>query len=113
MTTSSLILHRERSRCAVCCRWPACAWWSSAPPGQALLHHAAVRHGAEVVKIEPPAGDGLRQWPPLNQGYSENFASPNRNKRSAVLNLKDPQDVRAGAPPILRRTCWSKTIAPA
>jgi len=22
--------------------------------------------GAEVVKIEPPAGDGLRQWPPLN-----------------------------------------------
>ena len=49
--------------------------------------------GAEVVKIEPPAGDGLRQWPPLNQGYSENFASLNRNKRSAVLNLKDPQDV--------------------
>jgi len=49
--------------------------------------------GAEVVKIEPPAGDGLRQWPPLNAGYSENFASLNRNKRSAVLNLKDPADV--------------------
>ena len=49
--------------------------------------------GAEVVKIEPPAGDGLRQWPPLNQGYSENFASLNRNKRSAVLNLKDSTDV--------------------
>ena len=49
--------------------------------------------GADVVKIEPPTGDGLRQWPPLNQGYSENFASLNRNKRSAVLNLKDPQDV--------------------
>ncbi|WP_423457386.1 CaiB/BaiF CoA transferase family protein [Ottowia sp. VDI28] len=49
--------------------------------------------GAEVVKIEPPAGDGLRQWPPLNEGYSENFASLNRNKRSAVLNLKDPADV--------------------
>ena len=48
--------------------------------------------GAEVIKVEPPAGDGLRQWPPLNQGYSENFASLNRNKRSAVLNLKDPQD---------------------
>ena len=48
--------------------------------------------GAEVVKIEPPAGDGLRQWPPLNDGYSENFASLNRNKRSAVLNLKDPAD---------------------
>ena len=48
--------------------------------------------GAEVVKIEPPAGDGLRQWPPLNDGYSENFASLNRNKRSAMLNLKDPAD---------------------
>jgi crotonobetainyl-CoA:carnitine CoA-transferase CaiB-like acyl-CoA transferase len=49
--------------------------------------------GAEVVKIEPPAGDGLRQWPPLNDGYSENFASLNRNKRSAVLDLKAPADV--------------------
>ncbi len=49
--------------------------------------------GAEVVKVEPPAGDGLRQWPPLNAGYSENFASLNRNKRSAVLDLKDPADV--------------------
>ena len=48
--------------------------------------------GADVVKVEPPAGDGLRQWPPLNQGFSENFASLNRNKRSAVLNLKDPED---------------------
>lgn len=48
--------------------------------------------GAEVVKVEPPAGDGLRQWPPLNQGFSENFASLNRNKRSAVLDLKDPED---------------------
>jgi crotonobetainyl-CoA:carnitine CoA-transferase CaiB-like acyl-CoA transferase len=48
--------------------------------------------GAEVVKVEPPAGDGLRQWPPLTGGYSENFASLNRNKRSAVLDLKDPGD---------------------
>jgi crotonobetainyl-CoA:carnitine CoA-transferase CaiB-like acyl-CoA transferase len=46
--------------------------------------------GADVVKVEPPEGDGLRQWPPLTGGYSENFASVNRNKRSAVLDLKDP-----------------------
>ncbi len=46
--------------------------------------------GAEVVKIEPPEGDGLRQWPPINQGYSENFASLNRGKKSVVLDLKDP-----------------------
>ena len=48
--------------------------------------------GADVVKVEPPAGDGLRQWPPLNQGYSENFASLNRNKQSVVLDLKQPAD---------------------
>ena len=48
--------------------------------------------GAEVVKVEPPAGDGLRQWPPLSDGFSENFASLNRNKRSVVLDLKLPAD---------------------
>jgi crotonobetainyl-CoA:carnitine CoA-transferase CaiB-like acyl-CoA transferase len=48
--------------------------------------------GAEVIKVEPPTGDGLRQWPPLNAGYSENFASLNRNKRSVALDLKAPAD---------------------
>lgn len=48
--------------------------------------------GADVVKVEPPAGDGLRQWPPLNNGYSENFASLNRGKKSVVLDLKNAQD---------------------
>lgn len=46
--------------------------------------------GAEVVKVEPPGGDPLRQWPPLSDGFSENFASVNRNKQSVVLDLKDP-----------------------
>jgi formyl-CoA transferase len=44
--------------------------------------------GADVLKIEPPSGDALRSWPPINDGFSENFASINRNKRSAVLDLK-------------------------
>ena len=44
--------------------------------------------GAEVIKVEPPGGDTLRQWPPLTGGFSENFASLNRNKRSVVLDLK-------------------------
>ncbi|MFO1084023.1 MAG: CoA transferase [Reyranellaceae bacterium] len=47
--------------------------------------------GAEVIKIEPPEGDMLRQWPPIREGFSENFASLNRNKRSAVLDLKNPE----------------------
>lgn len=47
--------------------------------------------GAEVVKIESPEGDAMRQWPPLSQGFSENFAAINRGKQSVVLDLKDPQ----------------------
>jgi crotonobetainyl-CoA:carnitine CoA-transferase CaiB-like acyl-CoA transferase len=47
--------------------------------------------GADVLKIEPPSGDALRSWPPINDGFSENFASINRNKRSAVLDLKLPE----------------------
>ena len=46
--------------------------------------------GAEVIKIEPPEGDMMRQWPPISEGFSENFASINRNKRSVVLDLKNP-----------------------
>lgn len=50
--------------------------------------------GADVIKIEhPKGGDTLRSWPPINQGYSENFASLNRNKRSVTLDLKNPEDV--------------------
>src|SRR3712207_7345960 len=37
-------------------------------------------------------GDSMRSWPPINQGYSENFASLNRNKRSVALDLKNPED---------------------
>ena len=48
--------------------------------------------GARVTKIEPPDGDAMRQWPPITDGYSENFASINRGKRSAVLDLKNPDD---------------------
>ncbi len=49
--------------------------------------------GAEVIKIEPPEGDAMRQWPPINGGCSENFASINRGKRSLALDLKDPAEL--------------------
>lgn len=52
-------------------------------------------YGAEVTKVEPLEGDAMRQWPPITQGsseygFSENFASINRGKRSIALDLKDP-----------------------
>ena len=46
--------------------------------------------GAEVIKVEPPEGDAMRHWPPITQGFSENFASLNRGKRSIALDLKNP-----------------------
>lgn len=49
-------------------------------------------YGAEVVKVEPREGDAMRQWPPVNGGYSENFASVNRGKQSVALDLKSPAD---------------------
>lgn len=50
-------------------------------------------YGAQVVKIEPLEGDTLRQWPPIKQGDSENFASLNRSKQSIALDLKNPDDL--------------------
>jgi crotonobetainyl-CoA:carnitine CoA-transferase CaiB-like acyl-CoA transferase len=47
--------------------------------------------GADIVKIEPPAGDDTRAWgPPYAHGSSEAtyFQSANRNKRSITLDLK-------------------------
>lgn len=50
--------------------------------------------GADVIKVENPGGgDGMRQWPPITDGYSENFASLNRNKRSVTLDLKSPEGI--------------------
>ena len=48
--------------------------------------------GAGIIKIEPPDGDMLRQWPPHTGGFSENFASLNRGKKSIALDLKNATD---------------------
>lgn len=54
--------------------------------------------GADVVKVESPNGDDMRQWPPIAESdgerFSHNFASVNRGKRSLVADLKDPRQLR-------------------
>lgn len=46
-------------------------------------------HGAEIVKVEPPQGDEVRDWgPPFDtEGDASYFLGVNRNKRSLGLDL--------------------------
>lgn len=49
--------------------------------------------GADVIKVEGPAGDDTRHWvPPVRDGVGTYFLAVNRNKRSIVLDLADPED---------------------
>ncbi|MBZ5601433.1 MAG: CoA transferase [Acidobacteriia bacterium] len=47
--------------------------------------------GAEVIKIEPPAGDQLRHYPSTLPNESRAFLGTNRGKRGIVLDLKQPE----------------------
>ncbi|MFC5951015.1 CaiB/BaiF CoA transferase family protein [Pseudonocardia lutea] len=52
--------------------------------------------GAEVVKVEGPAGDDTRTWmPPVREGVSTYFLGINRGKRSIALDLRDESDLAA------------------
>lgn len=44
--------------------------------------------GAEVIKVEPPDGDGTRWALPIQNGMGTNFISMNVNKKGIALNLK-------------------------
>jgi crotonobetainyl-CoA:carnitine CoA-transferase CaiB-like acyl-CoA transferase len=47
--------------------------------------------GADVIKIEPPGGDPVRQWGKQVNGHSLWWSLHGRNKRSVTLNLKHPK----------------------
>jgi formyl-CoA transferase len=54
--------------------------------------------GADVIKIEPPAGDSTRAMPGAIGTDSPSFSAVNRGKRSIVINLKSPM-----GPAVLKR----------
>ncbi len=59
--------------------------------------------GAEVIKAEPPAGDGTRFVMPTQRGMGTNFISMNVNKKDITLDLKSPEGYEAAC--ALAATC--------
>jgi len=52
--------------------------------------------GADVIKVESPAGDDTRTWmPPVRDEVSTYYLGINRNKRSIALDLRKPDDLTA------------------
>src|SRR4029079_577788 len=49
--------------------------------------------GADVIKVEPPQGDPLREW--KEEGDSLFWTVCGRNKRSIALNLREAGDMAA------------------
>jgi crotonobetainyl-CoA:carnitine CoA-transferase CaiB-like acyl-CoA transferase len=59
--------------------------------------------GADVIKVESPAGDDTRRWiPPTRDGVATYYLAINRNKRSVVLDLREDAG-RAAAVELARR----------
>lgn len=48
--------------------------------------------GADVIKIEPPEGDPVRNVATFKKGMGTTFLGNNLNKRGIMLDLKNPQD---------------------
>ena len=49
-------------------------------------------HGADVIKVEPPQGDEVRDWgPPFHDDDAAYYIGINRNKRSVGLDLSQQE----------------------
>jgi crotonobetainyl-CoA:carnitine CoA-transferase CaiB-like acyl-CoA transferase len=60
-----------------------CGWFTG-PMATCML----ADQGADVIKVEPPGGDGYRISGTSRNGHAAMFMSANRNKRSITLDLK-------------------------
>ena len=62
--------------------------------------------GADVIKLEPPIGDPIRQLGTGSDGLSAYYANLNRSKRSVVLDLE-----RAESRPVFERLLdWADVV---
>ncbi len=63
--------------------------------------------GAEVIKIEPPEGDGIRNSGTLkNPGMSSIFLNLNRGKKSVAINLKSEESKTV----LIRLVAWGDVL---
>jgi crotonobetainyl-CoA:carnitine CoA-transferase CaiB-like acyl-CoA transferase len=70
------------------------------------LTTALADHGAEVIKVEPPAGDPGREILPPDERTSVFFRNMGRGKKSVVLDLKTEQ----GRADLFRLACGADVI---
>jgi crotonobetainyl-CoA:carnitine CoA-transferase CaiB-like acyl-CoA transferase len=69
--------------------------------------------GADVIKVESPAGDDTRNWmPPVRDGVSTYYLAINRNKRSVALDLKDPAGLAAAKELARRADVFAENFKP-
>lgn len=61
--------------------------------------------GAEVIKIEREDGDYTRQLATRRGGFSASFVNNNRNKKSVVVDLKNPAGVQT-----IKRLCETADV---